>query len=133
MDNDRYYISIQGVEIPVSKAVYQEYTRAQWREEKQEQKRKREHSLEWLSEHGAEAAATSGQQLIDDIVADKLLLELLFNALETLTAEERRLIDRIYFDEETEATVSKELGVSQVAVHKRKHKILKKLKKLLQK
>lgn len=133
MDNDSYYISIQGVEIPVSKAVYQEYTRAQWREEKQEQKRKREHSLEWLSEHGAEAAAASGQPLIDDIVADKLLLELLFSALETLTAEERQLIDRLYFDEQTEAAVSKELGVSQVAVHKRKHKILEKLKKLLQK
>ena len=45
-----------------------------------------------------------------------------------LTKEERDLIYALFFDEKTESEVAKSLGVSQQAIHKRKNRILKKLK-----
>ena len=45
-----------------------------------------------------------------------------------LTKEERDFICALFFDEKTESDVAKALGVSQQAVHKRKNRILKKLK-----
>ena len=52
----------------------------------------------------------------------------LHTALMQLTKEERDFICALFFDEKTESEVAKGLGVSQQAVHKRKSRILKKLK-----
>ena len=56
---------------------------------------------------------------------------MLMSALDKLTADERSLIDAIFFEEKSEREISHELGISQPAVFKRKNKILEKLKKIL--
>lgn len=71
----------------------------------------------------------SKQKLIDEIVEDKLLLKTLMKALETLTEEERFLIDEIYFKNKTEREVAVIKDISQQSINKRKIKILEKLKK----
>ena len=71
----------------------------------------------------------SDEKLVEQIVEDKLLLEMLLKALETLTADERFLIDEIYFQEKTEREVSAKLNIPKTNVHRLKEKILKKLKK----
>jgi RNA polymerase sigma factor (sigma-70 family) len=45
-------------------------------------------------------------------------------ALSRLTVGDRRLIERLYWGEETEAEIARSLGVSQQAVNKRKKSIL---------
>ena len=45
-----------------------------------------------------------------------------------LSVEEREIIQMIFFEELTEREVAKKQGISQVAVHKRKQRILSKLK-----
>lgn len=61
-----------------------------------------------------------------EIMADKL-----HAAMDELTDAERDLVEAIYFCELTERELAEKLGISQPAVNKRKHRILSKLKKMM--
>lgn len=61
-----------------------------------------------------------------------IYLEKLHIALQQLTAEELEIIIKVFFENMTEREIAKLLGISQVAVNKRKHRILEKLKKIIQ-
>lgn len=63
-------------------------------------------------------------QMNDEI--DKLHI-----ALNQLSADEWAIIKMLFYDEMSERDTAKVLGISQVAVNKRKHRILKKLKKII--
>jgi RNA polymerase sigma factor (sigma-70 family) len=129
MDKQRYVL-LDGEKIYVSEDVYRAYYRPVWREAKQSETRKdRECSLNALEADGFEAV--SACRLIDEIVADKLLLDELYAALDELTSDERSLIDALYFDEKSERTVATNTGCSKTSIHKQKTRILEKLRKLL--
>ena len=49
-------------------------------------------------------------------------------ALDSLTYEERRIIDEIFYQGFSERMVAANLGIPEATLNKRKHKILKKLK-----
>ncbi|MDE8333301.1 sigma factor-like helix-turn-helix DNA-binding protein [Erysipelothrix rhusiopathiae] len=55
----------------------------------------------------------------------------IINALIFLNEEERDLINLLFFSGFTEREVARQKGVSQVAIHKQKHQILKKLENIL--
>ena len=57
----------------------------------------------------------------------------LYQALALLSDDERELIERLYFQEQTERETAVQMGIYHNAVHKRKNRILKKLKKILEK
>ena len=129
MSKERY-VWLEGVKVPVSEEVYRAYYRPVWREIKRKEVRKdMEYSLEALEAGGFEAV--SQEKLIDDTAADKLLLDELYAALDELTDDERSLIDALFYRERSERDVAREAGVSQPAIHKRRNRILEKLKKLL--
>ena len=83
----------------------------------------------WMkeSEENARQLAAAAES-VEDVVIRKLAVDKLHTALMQLTKEERDFICALFFDEKTESEVAKGLGVSQQAVHKRKNRILKKLK-----
>ena len=87
----------------------------------------REDSLDRLMEENARQFAAAAES-VEDVVIRKLAVDKLHTALMQLTKEERDFICALFFDEKTESDVAKALGVSQQAVHKRKNRILKKLK-----
>jgi len=87
----------------------------------------REDSLDRLMEENARQFAAAAES-VEDVVIRKLAVDKLHTALMQLTKEERDFICALFFDEKTESEVAKGLGVSQQAVHKRKNRILKKLK-----
>lgn len=60
-------------------------------------------------------------------------VENLHIAMQELTTEELNIIKMLFYDEMTERDTAKILGISQAAVNKRKHRILKKLKKIIKK
>ena len=62
----------------------------------------------------------------------ELEVDKLHTALAMLTPEEQALIQALFFEEKTERQYAEELGVYRNAIHVRKTKILKKLKKLLE-
>lgn len=129
MDKE-YFIELNGRQIPVSKEVYDAFKRPAWKERKRRQVRaEKELSLEAFADAGFEIP--SGEALVDEIVEDKLLLDMLSKALSELTEEERVLIDELFFNDKSEREIAREIGVSQPAIHKRRNRILEKLKKLM--
>lgn len=72
--------------------------------------------------------------LVDDrpevyeVVEQKIMVDKLRDTLRTLSDEEAKLIFALYFDGCSEKEYAKRLGLSQVAVHKRKQKVLQKLR-----
>ena len=126
MDKE-YFIELNGRQIPVSKEVYYAFKRPAWKERKRSQVRaEKELSLEAFADAGFEIP--SGEALVDEIVEDKLLLDMLSKALSELTEEERVLIDELFFNDKSEREIAREIGVSQPAIHKRRNRILEKLK-----
>jgi hypothetical protein len=86
-----------GGKVPVTEDVYRAYYRPVWREAKQKEVRDdMEYSLDALEDFGYEAV--SDGKLVDEIVADKLLLDELYAALDELTDDERSLIDSVYLN-----------------------------------
>lgn len=71
------------------------------------------------------------KQDVEEIVEKNMLLDKLNTGLSLLSVEEKELIRMIFFEELTEREIAKKQGVSQVAVHKKKQRILNKLKKIL--
>ena len=122
MDKE-YFIELNGRQIPVSKEVYYAFKRPAWKERKRRQVRaEKELSLEAFADAGFEIP--SGEALVDEIVEDKLLLDMLSKALSELTEEERVLIDELFFNDKSEREIAREIGVSQPAIHKRRNRIL---------
>ena len=91
----------------------------------------REDSLDRLVEENARQFPDE-QESVESMVLHKLEVDKLHTALSLLTPEERALIQALFFEERSESELAVALGISQPAVYKRKMKILKKLKLLLE-
>ena len=90
----------------------------------------REDSLDRLVEDNARQFEDT-RESVEDAVLRKLAEDDLRRALTKLTDEEYALVYALFYEGRTERDYAKELGVSQVAVHKRKQRILKKMKGIL--
>ena len=129
MDKQRYVL-INGEKVYVTEEVYYAYYRPVWREAKQRKVRTdMESSLDALKDSGYEAV--SDEAPIDEIVWDNLMSDKLYAVMAELTEDERVLIDALFFQGKSEREAAKMFGISSVAVHKRKHKTLSKLHRLL--
>ena len=136
-----YYLYINGQAVPVSEQVYRAYQHYERKEEyfsydlKTEKFQKetatflpnREDSYERLLEKARQFAA-SGMSVEEQAVSSVWLEEL----LQCLSADERVILHKLYFEDKSERNVSIELGISKTALHHRKVKLLQKLKKLLE-
>lgn len=132
-----YYLYIDGQAVPVSEQVYRAYQHYERKEEyfsydlKTEKFQKetatflpsREDSYERLLEKDRQFAA-SGVSVEEQAVSSVWLEEL----LQCLSAGERVILHKLYFEDKSERNVSIELGISKTALHHRKVKLLQKLK-----
>ncbi len=148
MSEKNFYLYIEGLAVQVSEEVYREYKRAEDKEHYFMKRLKtgrfvvdeksrtityvpgREASYEQLLEAGWAFAAPG--ETMDDAMVRAYLMETLETALQTLTDEELDLIQKIFYLEKSEREVSAACHVTQAAIHKRKKKILKKLKKFFE-
>lgn len=83
-----------------------------------------------LEEHNLPA---DEQADAENIVLRKILRKQLHEAIRNLEEGEQYLIIQLFFMDRSERELAEELGLSQKAVNKRRHKILRKLKKFLEK
>lgn len=83
-----------------------------------------------LEEHNLPA---DEQTDIETIVLSKMMRQQLHEAIRSLQEEERYLIIQLFYAERSERELAAELGLSQKAINKRRHKILEKMKKFLEK
>ena len=68
---------------------------------------------------------------VEKIVETQMMIEAVRSAISRLNDEERDIIERLYFNDETLSSVARSKKVSYQAIQWRKNNILRKLKVLL--
>ena len=74
---------------------------------------------------------SDNSESVETVVQTNDEIDKLHIALRQLSDDEWVIIKMLFYDEMSERDTAKVLGISQVAVNKRKHRILKKLKKII--
>ncbi|MGJ0987152.1 RNA polymerase sigma factor [Thomasclavelia ramosa] len=130
-----YYLYVNGQKVRVSEQIYKVYWREKEHEKYLEQVDKKNHLLFFSSlDHDGHFVDNIVDDSVDveKIVETKIMIEAVRNAISKLNAEERDIIERLYFDDETLSSIASEKKVSYQAIQWRKTNILKKLKKFLE-
>lgn len=134
---DKFFLPLHGMLMEVTEETYRDYYR-----DKRRQKYIDERSR--LNGDVSYNALDTDETLGEDVFADektdveaevinKMTVAELRKAFLLLSPDERELIKILFIDGVTERKASEIYGVSQVAIHKRKNKILAKLKEFLEK
>lgn len=134
MDKKEYYIYVQGKAVLVSKEVYQTYWKIADHEKYLKRKDKKYNVILFSSlDHDGHFVDNFSDKsvVIEKLVETQILIETLRNAISKLDDEEREIIDRLYFKNETLRSVAKLKNITHPALIKRRNKILEKLKNFL--
>lgn len=141
---NKFYLYVNGKPVEVTEELYTYYMRSEWRNQYRDVKLKngkiiidndtstmtfkdsKEVSLDSLLKQGAQIPNTS--EPFDEVYIRNAWL---YEALDKLSIRDRYIITQLYFEQKTETVLAKELGVSQVFIHKKKIKILDKLHEFL--
>ena len=67
-----------------------------------------------------------------DVVEQRILVDKLREAIKMLMDDELELIKALFLDDVSEREYSREKGISHTAIQKKRHKILEKLRKLIE-
>jgi len=125
---------VDGEDVEVSEKVYRAYSKADRRERYcAECDAGRLFSLERMDEDDVPLSymVNLHTESAEDAVIKKMFIEQAMAAFSALSPEEQRLIQAVVMEGLTEQEFADAIGVSQVAVHKRKKRILKKLSDLM--
>lgn len=124
-----YYLYVRGQKVKVSEDIYKVYWREKEHEKYLEQVDKKNHLLFFSSlDHDGNFV----DNLADESVDVEKIIETVRKAMSGLNDEERDIIERLYFNDETLSSVARSKKVSYQAIGKRRDKILEKLRKLLE-
>lgn len=131
-----YYLYVDGKKVKVSEQIYKVYWREKEHEKYLEQVDKKNHLLFFSSlDHDGHFVENIVDKSVDieKIVEIQMMIETVRNAISKLNSEERDIIERIYFNEESIRSVAKLKSISHPALIKKRDKILEKLRKLIEK
>jgi len=129
-----YVITVDGEDVEVSEEVFTAYSKSDRRERYcAERDTGRLLSLERLEEDGAllEYLTDEHAESAEDSAIRIIFAERAAAAFMKLEPDERRLIQALIIDGVTEQSYADAVGLSQVAIHKRKKRILKKISDLM--
>ena len=129
-----YIITVDGNDVEVSEEVFAAYSQADRRERYQtEREAGRLLSLDQMDEDDVLLTYLSSEHVesAEDAAIRRLFAEDALTALESLEADERRLIQAVVMDGMSERDYAASIGLSQKGVNKRKQKILEKLRKMV--
>ncbi|HEP5087415.1 TPA: sigma-70 family RNA polymerase sigma factor [Streptococcus pyogenes] len=129
-----YYLYVRGQKVKVSEDIYKVYWREKEHEKYLEQVDKKNHLLFFSSlDHDGNFVNNLADESVDveKIIETQILIETVRKAMSGLNDEERDIIERLYFNDETLSSVARSKKVSYQAIQWRKNNILKKLKVLL--
>ena len=129
-----YYLYVRGQKIKVSEEIYKVYWLEKEHEKYLEQVDRKNHLLFFSSlDHDWHFKDNIVDENVDveKIVETQMMIEEVRNAISKLNDEERDIIERLYFNDETLSSIARGKKVSYQAIQWRKNNILKKLKVLL--
>lgn len=131
MKKIKYEINGTFVEIEVSDEFARQYEQIETEEKRINRKETRRHqSLETLIESGFQIADQESD--IEEKTFHNDDIRQLRHALETLTVDQKWLIEQVYFLDRKQSEIAAELGINPVAVWNRLQKIYNKIKKFFQ-
>ena len=134
--SDKLFIFLHGMLMEVTEEAYRDFYRAKRRQKyiAERSRKNGDFSYDMLTtdDFNGEDILVDDSEPLDEQVVRKIMVDKLRCAMFILSENEQELIREIFFEELSERTLAGKYGVSQVAIHKRKVKILNKLKKLLE-
>lgn len=132
---DKKFIPLHGMLMEVTPEQYIDFYRTRNRQRYLDKRsaEKGDISIDMLTtpEFNGENILVSEEDVAEQVI-NQMMLDKLRDSLGLLTADEMELIRDVFYDGITERDLAKKHRVSQVAIHKRKKRILDKLKKLLE-
>ena len=130
----KYYLFVNGKKIEVSEEIYKVYWQEKNHENYLKQIDKKNHLLLFssLDQDGHfEGNVADDKCDLNKVIQTQIMIEAVRDAVSKLTDEEKEIIQRLYYDDETLRMVAKDKKISHPAMIKRRDKILRKLKDLL--
>ncbi len=134
---DKFFLPLHGMLMEVTEQTYREYYRDKRRQKYIDERSKLNGDVSY---NALDTDETLGEDVFADTKTDveaevinKMTVAELRKAFLLLSPDERELINILFIDGVTERKASEMYGVSQVAIHKRKNRILAKLKDFLEK
>ena len=128
-------ITVDGEDVEVNEEVYKAYSQAERRERYcAECEEGLLLSLEQMDEDGMQLSYLIKRhaESAEDMAVQSLLIQQINEVLPLLDAEDQELICRLYYDGISIRKYAKEKGLSDFAIRHREHKVLAKIKKLLE-
>ena len=126
----------QYEDVEVTREVYNEFRRGEWRIEKNDNKHRANETPFSELIGGDDGAFENFSEFIDNslnpecIFAEHAKIKALYSAMSMLSDLDKQLLQALFFDGLTEREYAELTGVFRNAVHKRKVRILAKLKKI---
>lgn len=130
-----HYLYVRGEKVKVSEQIYKVYWREREHEKYLEQVDRKNHLLFFSSlDHDGHFIDNIADESVDveKIVETQMMIEAVRNAISKLNDEEKDIIERLYFNDETVRSVAKLKSITHPALIKRRNKILEKLKKFIE-
>lgn len=130
----KYYIFVGDEKIEVDQEVYKSYWQITNRErylERLDRQNKLLFFSDLSTEYSFEDTIADENYDLEKIVETKMLIDRVREAIESLNDEEREVIERLYYQDESLRSIATSKKISAPALLKRRNKILKRLKELL--
>ncbi|BCK45719.1 sigma-70 family RNA polymerase sigma factor [Streptococcus suis] len=133
--NKECFLFVNRKKIKVSEDIYKVYWREKEHEKYLERVDRKNHLLFFSSlDHDGHFVDNIVDESVDvaKIVETQMMIEAVRTAISKLNDEERDIIERLYFNDETLRSVAKLKDITHPALIKRRNKILEKLKKFIE-
>ena len=135
-EDKKFFIRVHTVVVPVSEEVFRTYHREKRREKTLGEKDERNGKVSFDAMDngeilGVEMIPDVNSPSVEDAAISAVLIAQMYQCIELLSESERSLLKALYFDSISEREFAASIGVSQKTINKRRHTILKKLKKYM--
>ena len=132
---DRLFIPLHGMLMEVSEKDYLDFyknkRRQKYIDERSAENGDFSYDMLTTDDFNGEDILPDKSEPLDEQVVQKIMTDKLKSALSLLAEDEQKLIREIFYENLSERSLAEKYDVSQVAIHKRKVKILEKLKKIM--
>lgn len=132
---DRLFIPLHGMLMEVSEKDYLDFyknkRRQKYIDERSAENGDFSYDMLTTDDFNGEDILPDKSKPLDEQVVQKIMTDKLKSALSLLAEDEQKLIREIFYENLSERSLAEKYDVSQVAIHKRKVKILEKLKKIM--
>lgn len=137
-EHKKYYINVPGALVEVSEGVYFAYYQEKRRGRTLREKDERNGVVSY---DGLDTPELTGQEMIpdrdavsvEDAAIASILCDKLHRCLALMDKPDRQLIQALYFEGLSEREYATEAGLHYMTVHNRKARLLRQLKKMIEK